>query len=222
LSVLAHEGTYPILYGSYGVPVGSGHVPGYLARPDQAGRFPTVLVLPETRLTSHHKDLSRRLARHGLATVAIDLPDAVEDAIVAVDEAYEFVMVNDWAIERHLGVLGLGSGGRAGLVFAADQTAVRALALVSTPLEEDGPVAMSLPRLAVPVLGLYGAEAPAGSRIDDGRIQNGAFIVYEGVDAEFMDDGAAQYDAAASADAHRRLIAFFDQHLPVPQLERMG
>ncbi len=220
--MLAHEGTYPIIYGSYGVPVGSGHVPGYLARPDQAGRFPTVVVLPETKLTSHHKDLSRRLARHGLATVAIDLPDALEDAIVAVDEAYEFVMVNSWAIERHLGVLGLGSGGKAGLVFAADQTAARAVVLVSTPLGEDGLVAMSLPRLAAPVLGLYGAEESAGSRVDDGRIQNGAFIAYQGVAAGFMDDGAAQYDAAASADAYRRLIAFFNQHLPPPQLERMG
>jgi dienelactone hydrolase len=181
-----------------------------------------VVVLPETRLTSHHKDLSRRLARHGLATVAIDLPDALEDAIVAVDETYEFVMVNSWAIEQHLGVLGLGSGGKAALVFAADQTAARAVALVSTALGEDGPVAMSLPRLAVPVLGLFGAEEPAGSRIDDGRIQNGAFIAYQGVTAGFMDDGAAQYNAAASADAYRRLIAFFNQHLPTPQLERMG
>ena len=222
MSVLAHEGTYPILYGGYGVPVGSGHVPGYLARPDRAGRFPTVLVLPESRLTSHHKDLSRRLARHGLATVAIDLPDAVADAVVAVDEAYEFVMVNDWAITGHLGVLGLGSGGKPGLIFAVDQPAVRAVALVSTPLAEDGPVAMSLPRLAVPVLGLYGVEESAGSRIDDGRIQNGAFVVYQGVAAGFMDDGASRYDGAASADAYGRLIEFFMKNLPAPQLERMG
>lgn len=222
MSVLAHEGTYPILYGSYRVPVGSGHLPGYLARPDQAGRFPTVLVLPESRLTSHHKDLSRRLARHGLATVAIDLPGTPANAVVAVDEAYEFVMINEWAIEAHLGVLGLGSGGRPGLVFAADQPAVRALALVSTPLGDDGPVAMSLPRLAVPVLGIYGAGEPGGSGVDDGRIQTGAFIVYQGVSAGFMDDGGAHYDAAACADAYRRLIAFFNQHLPGPQLERMG
>ena len=222
LSVLAHEGTYPILYGSYGVPVGSGHVPGYLARPDRAGRFPTVLVLPESRLTSHHKDLSRRLARHGLATVAIDLPGTVGDAVMAVDEAYEFVMVNNWAIERHLGIIGLGSGGEPGLVFAADQPEVRAVALVSTPLENDGPVAASLPRLAVPVLGLYGADEPSGLDIDDGRILNGTFVVYQGAAVGFMDDGASRYDAAASADAHRRLIEFFVQNLPGPQLERMG
>jgi len=222
LSVLAHEGTYPILYGSHAVPVGIGHRPGYLARPDQAGRFPTVLVLPGSGLTSHHKDLSRRLARNGWATLAIDLPLPLGDAIFAVDEAHEFVLVNEWAIGGHVGVLGLGSGGRPGLVFAAGQPAVRAVGLVSTPLEDDEQVEVSLPRIAVPVLGLYGAEEPPGSRIGDVDMETGTFVVYQGVGSEFMDDGASGYDPAAAADAYRRLIEFFRQTLPSPRLERMG
>jgi dienelactone hydrolase len=220
--VLAHEGTFPILYGSYGVPVGSGHRNGYLARPDKAGRFPTILVLPESGLTSHHKDLSRRLARHGLATMAIDVPGTGGDAVMVVDEAHEFVSVNDWAIEGHVGVIGLGSGGRPGLVFAEEHSSVRAVALVSTTLEENETAMTSLLRLTAPMLGLYGAEDPPAPGMDDGRIKNAAFVVYQGVAAGFMDDGAPGYDPAASADAHRRLIEFFTQSLPAPRLEKLG
>lgn len=224
MSVLAHEGTYPILYGSYDIPVGSGHSPGYLARPDQAGRFPAVLVLPEAGLTSHHKDLCRRLARHGLATLAIDLPRAQDQAVIAADEAYEFVMSSDvtWVMESGLGIIGLGTGGGPGLIYAADHPEVLAVALVSTPLEKEGPVASVFPRLAVPVLGLYAADEAPASGLDDGRIQYGSFVVYEGVAAGFIDDGAVQYDAAASADAYRRLVEFFSRTLPAAQIERLG
>ncbi|HKZ29005.1 MAG TPA: dienelactone hydrolase family protein [Acidimicrobiia bacterium] len=226
MSVLVHEGTYPILYGSYGIPVGSGHAPGYLARPDQAGRFPTVLVLPDNGLTSHHKDVCRRLARHGLATAAIGLQFSGDDAVGFVDEAYEFFMSSEvtWAIGDQLGIVGLGAGGRPGLIYAADHPEIRAVALVSTPLENDGPVASVLPRLTASVLGLYGAEDVSlrGSGVDDGRIPHGSFIVYRGVAAGFLDDGGADYDAAASADAYRRLVEFLTQALPAPQTEGLG
>ena len=222
MSVLAHEGTYPILYGSYAVPVGSGHRNGYLARPDRAGQFPTVLVLPESRLTSHHKDLSRRLARHGLATVVIDLPGALDEAVGTVDEAHEFVLVSNWAIEGQLGVLGLGSGGLPGLAFAAEQPAVRAVVLVSTPIDETGPIAGTLSRLSIPLLGLYGAEEPPDSGIDDDLVQNSTFVRFHGVGSGFMDDGSQGFDAAASLDAQRRLIEFFRLNLPAPRHERMG
>jgi carboxymethylenebutenolidase len=181
-----------------------------------------VLVLPGSGLTSHHKDLCRRLARHGLATVAIDLGPAADDAVGAVAAAHDFVTVADWAIEQHLGIVGLGAGGGPGLIYAADQPEVRAVALVSTPLGEDGPVAICLPRLTVPVLGLYGADDTLGSEVDDGRIQYGSFIVYQGASAGFIDDGGAEYDAAAAADAYRRLIDFLTQTLPAPQIERLG
>lgn len=222
MSVLAHEGTYPILYGTYAVPVGSGHRNGYLARPDRAGRFPTVLVLPEARLTSHHKDLSRRLARHGLATVAIDLPEGLDEAVGTVNEAHEFVMVSDWAIEGHLGVVGVGSGGLPGLTFAVEQAAVLAVVLVSTPMEETGPLAATLPQLGVPLLGLYGAEEPLDSGINHDLVQNSTFVRYQGVGSGFMDDGSQGFDAAASLDAQRRLIEFFRLNLPAPRHERMG
>ena len=222
MSVLAHEGTYPILYGTYAVPVGSGHRNGYLARPDRAGRFPTILLLPESGLTSHHKDLSRRLARQGLATVAIDLPGDLDEATRTVDETYEFVLAGEWALEDHLGILGLGTGGWPGMAFAAEQPAVQAVVLVSTPIEETGPLAAALPRVRVPLLGLYGADEPSGSSIAADLIQNATFVMFRGVASGFMDDGSGGFDAAASLEAQRRLVEFYRLNLPPPRLERMG
>ena len=224
MSVLAHEGTYPILYGSYAVPVGSGHAPGYLARPDQAGRFPGVLVLPDGRLRSFHRELCRRLARHGLAALAVGLPSELESAVAHVAEAHEFLMSADvtWVIEHHLGIVGLGTGGGPGLLYAADHAEVRAVGLVSTILDEAGPVASVLERLAVPVFGLYATTEVSGSEVDDGRLPNGSFVVYAGVSGGFLDDGAPSYDSSASADAGRRLIDFLTRTLPPPETPRLG
>src|SRR5690606_13670444 len=63
VAVLSHEGTYPIMYGSYPVPVGAGYRRGYLARPDRAGRFPVVIVVPDLNgLSSFEKDICRTFA----------------------------------------------------------------------------------------------------------------------------------------------------------------
>ncbi|MBW3666486.1 MAG: dienelactone hydrolase family protein, partial [Actinobacteria bacterium] len=68
MAVLPHEGTYPIMYGSWPIPVGSGHRTGYISRPDEEGRFPVVFVLPSLEgVTGFEKDLCRRLARRGFA-----------------------------------------------------------------------------------------------------------------------------------------------------------
>ncbi len=74
MAVLPHEGTFSIMYGTFPVPVGSGYRPGYLARPDEAGRFPARPDTPRNPGSqSYEKDLCRRLARRGFACLAIDL-----------------------------------------------------------------------------------------------------------------------------------------------------
>src|SRR5687768_5971678 len=46
VAVLPHEGTFSILYGSQTIPVGAGYRPGYISRPDEAGQFPVVVLVP--------------------------------------------------------------------------------------------------------------------------------------------------------------------------------
>lgn len=224
MSVLAHEGTHPILYGRYDLPRGSGHSPGYLARPDQAGQFPAVLVLADGGLRAFHKDLGRRLARHGLAVMAVDPASPTDHAVGHVAEAHRFLMSGDvnWAIEQHLGIIGFGEAGGTAVVYAADHPEVRAVSIISTVLRDDGTVVSALERLAVPVLGLYGAVDAPASGVDDERLLRGSFVSYSGVSGGFMDDGAVDYDAAASADAFRRLIGFFARFLPAPLIDNLG
>lgn len=167
MAVLPHEGTFSILYGTYRVPIGSGYRPGYLARPDEAGRFPVVLAFPGVGgLKSYEKELCRRLARRGFACLAIDsYPGATDGDVESVqldagqttdglsayasqtdravtsdiDEAHEFLESEDvfWAIPDRCGVLGFDVGGRFALIAAATRPWVRAAVVVSTPLTGD-------------------------------------------------------------------------------------
>ena len=249
LAVLPHEGTFSIMYGSSPVPVGSGYRPGYLARPDEAGRFPVVLVLPGILgLRSYEKDLCRRLARRGSACLAIDLypggGDALEDrfgayasqsdrAIISeVDEAHEFLESDDvfWAIPQPCGLLGLDVGGRFALIAGATRPWVGAVAIVSTPLTGDEDrefqVANMLNHLGVPVLGMYGAADTlvAAETIDaaQDRNQAGQWLLYDGAGHDFFDDGNPDYDAAAAGDADSRIMQFFQATLPKPETVDLG
>jgi carboxymethylenebutenolidase len=153
------------MYGTFRVPVGSGYRPGYLSRPDEAGRFPAVLAFPGVGgLKSYQKELCRRLARRGFACLAIDLypgenaddsgqdeDGRLNDALAAyasqsdrsissdIDEAHEFLESEDvfWAIPDRCGVLGFDVGGRFALIAAATRPWARAAVVVSTPLTGD-------------------------------------------------------------------------------------
>ncbi len=152
------------MYGTLRVPIGSGYRPGYLARPDEAGRFPVVFAFPGVGgLKSYQKELCRRLARRGFACLAVDLypnEDTRErgeedgqknDGLAAyasqtdraissdIDEAHEFLESEDvfWAIPDRCGVLGIDVGGRFALIAAATRPWARAAVVVSTPLTGD-------------------------------------------------------------------------------------
>ena len=84
MAVLSHEGTYPILYGPWPIPVGTQHRDGYIARPDEAGKFPVVLVVPDLNgLGSFEKDICRRLARSGFAALSLDMYGPEADPLKA-------------------------------------------------------------------------------------------------------------------------------------------
>ena len=247
MTVLPHEGTFSIMYGTFRVPIGSGYRSGYLARPDEAGRFPVIFALPGiTGLSSFEKDLCRRLARRGFACLAIDLYPDDEDgeplgaysarsdrAILAdIDEAHEFIESDDvfWAIPDRCGMIGVDVGGRFALIAAATRPWARAAVVISTPLTGDDNrefhVAEMLDHLAVPVLGLYGSAdtliAPETVDAAQDRNQAGEWLLYDGVGHDFFDDGSGQYDASAAADADGRITQFLQTTLPKPETVDLG
>lgn len=246
MAVLEHEGTYPIMYRSYAVPVGAGYRPGYLARPDRAGRFPVVIVVPDLDgLTSFEKDLCRAFARHGIAALTLDLyrsrsGDPIHDyhtlsdrqAMTDLDEVHEFLASDDvtWTSADAVGMLGLDVGGRFALAMAARRRWVRALAVCYTPLtgdeEREVTVADLLESLSIPVLGLYGAEDELidPQTVDGAQRRNatGQWLLYEGAGHGFLNINGDNYHGDAAADAASRLVQFFTQALPPAQLIQTG
>lgn len=233
------------MYGSSPIPVGSAHRSGYLARPDEAGKVPAVLVLPDLDgLGSFEKDLCRRLARRGFAALSIDLYDNKGDgldlyhglnddrALYIIEELHQYVVSDDvvWNVSNEVGILSSDVGGRFGLIKAATRDWVRSLVLCYTPLTGDDDrehqVADYLDHLPVPVLGLYGAddELIDRSTVDEAQRRNdhGQWLLYEGVGHGFLDIDGDGFDQSSADDAFARILAFFEATLPEPQIEDLG
>jgi len=241
VAVLPHEGTYSVMYGPLAVSVGAGYRRGYLARPDQAGRFPTVVLTPDLDgLDAHEKHVARRLARRGIAVLVVDLypnappdrPAALEayqglsdrEAMRTIDETFDYLRSDDihWAQTARVGLLGLDVGGRFSLIDAAHRKWVGAAAVVSTPLTGDEDrqfqVAEIIRHIGIPVLGLYGADDVLVDResVDEAQSRNvtGQWLLYEGAAHAFLDESDVEYHEASSEDALARLADFFTAHLP--------
>lgn len=245
MAVLAHEGTYPIMYGSWPLPVGARHRNGYIARPDEAGKFPVVFVVADINgMNSFEKDLCRRLARKGFAAVTLDMyrleGDPVEAynalsdtrALADLDEMHEFVVSDDvdWNVSDQIGVLGIDVGGRFGLIAAATRDWVKSLVVCYTPLtgdeDREEQVADYLDHLPIPVLGLYGAddELITADTVDEAQRRNdhGQWLLYEGAGHGFLDIDHEAYNAAAADDAFARISAFFEATLDERVVEDLG
>jgi carboxymethylenebutenolidase len=245
VAVLPHEGTYSIMYGQVPLPFGTGHRTGYLARPDEAGTFPVVVVVPGlSGLSSAEKDVCRRLARSGITGLSFapypadddplaaynELPDSA--ALADLDEVYEYVDSEDvtWNAGDKLGLLGIDVGGRFALVKASDAPWVGSVAVCYTPLtgdeEREIPVADRLAYLPVPVMGLYGSadELIDPGTVDEAQSRNahGQWLLYDGAGHGFLDPEAPEFDQGASDDAMARLIAFFRATLPTASVEELG
>lgn len=245
MAVLSHEGTYPIMYGAWPIPVGTQHSDGYIARPDEAGKFPVVLVVPDLNgMGSFEKDICRRLARSGIAALSLDLYRSSSDPLTAyddltdaraasdLDEIHEFIQSDDvdWNVSSQVGIFGADVGGRFALMKAATREWVRSVAVCGTPLTGDEDrefqIAQYLDNLPVPVMGLYGAE---DELIDPGSVdeaqrrnEHGQWLLYEGVGHGFLDVDAPGFDQAAADDAFARLVAFFQATLDPAVVEELG
>jgi carboxymethylenebutenolidase len=233
------------MYGSWPIPVGSGHRTGYISRPDEAGKVPVVLIIPDIAgLTGSEKDLCRRFAREGIAAISIDPYGAKGDpldlynsltddrALYILDEVHQFLVSDDvaWNADDRVGILGADVGGRFGIIKAATRDWVRSLALCYTPLTGDEgrehQVAGYLDHLPVPVLSLYGAEDELidNATIDEAQSRNdhGQWLLYEGVGHGFLDIDGDGFDQSAADDAFARLLAFFKGSLAAAEIEDLG
>ena len=236
------------MYGSSAVPVGAGYRPGYFSRPDEAGRFPVVLIMPGLGgLSSGEKSLARRLARNGLGVIVVALFGASGDpastlasyhdtsdreAALMLDEVYDYLQSDDvhWAHRSKVGLLGIDLGGRVALTAAATRPWVGSVAVVSTPLtgdeQRERQVADYLDSLPVAVLGLYGEadELIANETVDEAQERNGhgLWLLYEGARHDFWNEESPDFDSGAESDMFARLLEFYRSTLPAAVVEDLG
>ncbi len=170
------------------IPVADGRMPAYMARPQGAGPFPTVLVIEEIfGVHEYIKDVCRRLAKLGYLAVAPELYAREGDLTQAMTVAQTSAIVNRapeqqinsdldatvaWAARNRadparLGVTGFCRGGRLTWLYAAHSTRPKAAVAWYGPFS--GPTSKIEPRspmdvvgrINCPVLGLYAGLDPS-------------------------------------------------------------
>jgi carboxymethylenebutenolidase len=207
---------------------------GYLATPP-TGKGPGVLVIQEWwGLVGHVKSVCDRFAAEGFSALAPDMyhgktasePDGAGKLFMALNigQAEKDLRGAAKALAQHsstpkLGAVGFCMGGQLALFAATLNPSIGACVNfygIHPNVKPD------YARLAGPVLGLYaekdGFVTPQVARDVDAAIKKAdkqsEIHIYPGVDHAFFNDERPDvYDKAAAADAWRRTLAFFRQHL---------
>lgn len=171
------------------IPVSDGKIPGYYARPDGKGPYPTILVIHEIwGVHEYIQDICRRLAKVGYFAVAPELSarqgdprkftdnsmimqqiiNKIPDAEVAsdLDATVAWAHKDKAANTIKLGVTGFCWGGRQVWMYAFHNPRLKAavswygfLTHPDSPITPKGPLDL-VSTLRVPVLGLYGGADP--------------------------------------------------------------
>ena len=172
---------------SVSVPVGDGHIPAYMAKPEGEGPFPIILVVHEIfDLHEYIQDICRRFAKQGYLAIApslyaregdatkiadpqkiiTDIAAKTPDAQVMsdLDATAAFAAQNGGDANR-LGVTGFCWGGRIAWLYAAHnpnlKAAVAWYGMVGKNPFNNPSARDSVATLHAPVLGLYGGKDPS-------------------------------------------------------------
>jgi len=221
----------------------------YRARPAGKRNLPVVLVVQEIfGVHEWIRDIVRRLARAGYYAIAPDLfarkGDAtkvadigalmstivsqVPDATVMTDlDALIRFAGTDGGNAAKVGITGFCWGGRATWLYAAHNPRIKAgvawygrLASKPTPLQPMVPLDL-VPRINVPVLGLYGGK-DRGIPLEDVNAMNAALAkarkpatirVYPQADHGFLADYRPSYNPEAAKDGWAQAMGWFGKYL---------
>ena len=213
-----------------------GTTEGYLSAPE-SGTGPGVIVLPEWwGLVPHIKEVANRFAAEGFVALAPDLyhgesaksPDEAGKLMMALDidqtekdlrGAVNYLLGHEAVTSDKVGTVGFCMGGVLALYAATKNAQVGACVIfygIHPKVQPD------LANLQAPVLGLYAEKdssvPPSAVRELESKLQSlGKSVemhIYTDTDHAFFNDTRPEiYDPAAAADAWRRTIDFFRQHL---------
>jgi carboxymethylenebutenolidase len=211
--------------------------PAYVARPLGDGPFPGVVVIHEiVGLNENIKDVTRRLARAGYAALAVDLfagrgnrtlcmwrlmASQIRNSpqgrsVSELRAALSYLAAQPGVDDARLGAVGFCLGGGYAIAWACGDERLKAIApfygMRTTPLR-------ALER-SCPVVGSYpdhDFSTSTAAKLEQRLTRYGVahdIKVYAGAQHSFFNDRyPAHYNAAASEDSWRRVLAFFDEHV---------
>ena len=169
--------------GSAQIPVAGGNIPTYFAAPKKAGKYATVLVIPEIfGMHEYQRDICRRLAKAGYYAITLDpffrsgdlskiadikevigKANSLEDKVMLadLDAVVAFLGKQPKVNAKKLGITGMCRGGRTVWMYSAHSKQVKAGVSWYGGLNPMPPAMPLTPmdvadQLNAPVLGLYG------------------------------------------------------------------
>jgi carboxymethylenebutenolidase len=216
-------------------PSETGDVFAHFARPNEAKKHPSVIVIHENRgLNPHTRDIAERVALEGFVTVAPDAltplggtPDDVDEARSLMQKLDSQSTVKDFVaavtyLKTHpqstgkVGVMGFCWGGGMTNQVAVHSPDVQA----AVPFYGRQPPSEDVPKITASLLLHYAGLDP---RINQGipafeaALQEAAIeytiFMYDGAEHAFFNDTGSRYHEAAAKLAWERTIAFLKQKL---------
>ncbi len=216
----------------------SGHLtlPGYLAQPTGSGPFPAVVVIHEAfGLNDNIRNIAQRFAEAGYVALAVDL-FAGRNRAVCMFRLFSGMFTNslkhqgiqdlraalDYLTQQpavdagRVGAIGFCMGGGLAIAWACTDDRLKVIA----PFYGTNPRPIEAVRRACPVVGSYPANdwtAAHGRKLDavlDAHDVPHDIKIYPGARHSFFNDRLpAMHNAAASADAWQRTLAYFERYL---------
>ncbi len=226
------------------VKAADGEMPGFLARPTAAGKYPAIIVVMEAfGLNDHIRDVAKRIAAEGYVALAPDVYYREKDAVVGYDNLPEAIRLmtclNDGSIVKdisatvaylqgqefvrtdRIGMTGFCMGGRITFLSACR---VRGLA-AAAPFYGGGIGGLlgDADKASCPLLFFFGDQDPFIPNEEVERIKTtlarlgkpSEVVVYPGAPHGFFCNERESYRPDAAKDAWERLKKFFAAHLKV-------
>lgn len=209
---------------------------GFLAKPEDAGRYPAVIIIHEIwGLVDHIKDLSSRFAQEGYVALAVDLFDG--KTVSKLEEGFElrekfteekiledlnggcnFLNTLDYVNPKRIGSIGFCMGGGLSLLLACYNKELAAAVV----FYGRNPSPMDLvKKIQCPVLGNYAGEDMIMTESDVSLLRQALtkfgkifdIKIYPGAPHAFFNDARENYRPEAAKDAWDRTLTFFSKHL---------
>jgi len=226
-----------IIAGEVQFPAANTIILGYLSRPSDEIPAPVILVCHENRgLTAHIQDVTRRFAKAGYVSLAVDLlsrqggsasvgegnvPGALGNINPTqfVDDfrsGWEYLGKQSFADSRRVGMTGFCFGGGVTWQVAVNMPEL----LAAIPYYGPHPMVSDVPKINAAVLAIYGeldTRINSGiPSIEEAMLTNGKVyekMIYSNAGHAFNNDTGSRYNPEAAQDAWMRSLNWFEKYV---------